>query len=62
MRYKCRSEGCKCGGHLSRLVDAEDRCTRTEEGDEYLFPEHLDDPQKTLSLGGARVAEILIGP
>ena len=31
------------------------------EKDANLFPGHLDDPQKILSLGDVRVAEILIG-
>ena len=62
MRDKRKSEECKRGDHLSRLVDMEDKCTGTAEASANLFPEHLDDPQKTLSLGGLRVAEILIGP
>lgn len=32
------------------------------EGDVNPFPEHLDDPQNTLSLGGVRVAEKLRSP
>ena len=30
------------------------------EGGANLFPEHLDDPQNTLSLEGVRVAEVSI--
>ena len=62
MRCKCRNEESKCGDRLFGLVDVEDKSTGTVEGGTNLFPEHLDDPQKTLSLGGIRVAGILIGP
>jgi len=46
-------------GLFSRLVDVKDK--NIVEGDANLFPEHLDDPQKTFSLGGARVVDMLMG-
>ena len=61
MCCKSRSEESKCGDRLSGSVDVGDKCTGTVKGCTYVFPEHLDDPQKILSLGGAMVAEILIG-
>ena len=45
--------------HFSWLIYVKDR--RRVEGDADLFPEHLEDPQKTLSLGGAMMGGILIG-
>lgn len=41
--------------HFLRLVNVNDKDTRIVEGGANLFPEHLDDPQKTLSLAGVRV-------
>ena len=61
MRYKCKSDESKCGDPYFKLVDVGDWCTGITEGGTNLFPEHLDDPQKTLSPGGVRVAEILMG-
>jgi len=48
-RYKRRSEESKCGDPFSGLVDVVDKRTGTAEGDANLFPEHLDDPQKTIA-------------
>ena len=45
---------------FSESVDAKGKHIFTLEGNTSLFPEHLDDPQKTLSLGGVRVVEVLI--
>ena len=39
--------------HFLRLVDVKDKYT--VEGSANLFPEHFDDPQKTLSLEGVRM-------
>ena len=47
-------------GLFSGLVDVKGS-KHIVEGDTNLFPEHFDDPQKTFSLGGARVVEMLIG-
>ena len=46
-------------GLLSGLVDVKHK--HIVEVDANLFPEHFDDPQKTFSLGGARVVDMLIG-
>ena len=46
-------------GLFSGLVNVKDK--HILEGDANLFPEHFDDPQKTFSLRGARVVEILSG-
>ena len=61
MRYKCRSDGSKCGDPFSGLADVEGKRTSRAGGDANLFPEHLGDPQKTLSPGGFMIVEILIG-
>ena len=45
-------------GHFSRLVDMKDK--HILGGVVNLFPEHLDDPQNTLSLRGERVMEGLL--
>ena len=47
-------------GHYFRLVDIREMYSAGG-GGANLFPEHLDDPQKTFSLGGVRVAGISIG-
>ena len=59
VRYKCMSDGSKYVDHFSELVHGEDQ-RRVEEGAD-LFPEHLDDLQNTLRLGGVEVGEILQG-
>ena len=59
MRYKCNSDGSKYVDRFSWLIHVKDKCR--VEGGANLFPEHLDDLQKTLSLRGVRVAGILTG-
>jgi len=59
--YKRRSDGSKSVDHFFWLVDVKDKHKFALEGDTSLFPEHLDDPQKTLSLGRIRVVRVLIG-
>ena len=61
MRYRCRSDESKCVDPFFWLAGVEDKRTGTVERGANLFPEHLDDPQKTLSLDGVWVAEILMG-
>ena len=59
MRYKRRTDGSKYVDRSSELVYVQDK--RRVEGGANLFPEHLNDPQKTLSLGGVMVAGISVG-
>lgn len=46
-------------GRFSRLVNMKDKGIVAVGA--HLFPEHLDDPQKTLSLQGVKVAEMSAG-
>ena len=59
MRYKSMSDGSNYVDRFSVLVYVKNKCR--VERDANLFPEHLDDVQKTLSLGGVRVAGVLPG-
>ena len=48
-------------GRFLELAYVKNKRIIESKGGANLFPEHLDDPQKTLSLRRVRVAGILIG-